>query len=149
MHPTALRFAERARAAGLEVDVLELSESSRTAEEAAAAAGCQLGQIVKSVVVVDGNGPLLCLTAGDRRVRLDALDARMARGQEVRDATGYAIGGVPPLGHERPLRTVVDGSLHRFATVWCAAGTPHAIFATGLADLLAAIPNHRVADVTE
>jgi prolyl-tRNA editing enzyme YbaK/EbsC (Cys-tRNA(Pro) deacylase) len=82
-------------------------------------------------------------------VRLDALDARMARGQEVRDATGYAIGGVPPLGHDRPLRTVVDGSLRRFATVWCAAGTPHAIFATGLGELLTAIPGHRVADVTE
>jgi len=116
MHPTALRFTTRAAEAGLDVDVLELEESTRTAQEAAAAVGCELGAIIKSVMLVDDEGPLLCLCAGDRRIDLDRLGAQMARGRDVREVTGYAIGGVPPLGHDRPLRTVVDSSLQRFDT---------------------------------
>jgi prolyl-tRNA editing enzyme YbaK/EbsC (Cys-tRNA(Pro) deacylase) len=148
MHPTALRFTTRAAEAGLHVEVLELEESTRTAQEAAAAVGCDLGQIIKSVVVVDDEGPLLVLCAGDRRIDLDKLGAQMARGRDVRDVTGYAIGGVPPLGHDRPLRTVVDSSLRRFDTVWAAAGTPRALFGVALRDLLAAMPEHRVDDVS-
>jgi prolyl-tRNA editing enzyme YbaK/EbsC (Cys-tRNA(Pro) deacylase) len=62
--------------------------------------------------------------------------------------TGYAIGGVPPLGHDRPLRTVVDSSLQRFDTVWAAAGTPRALFGVALSDLLAAMPGHRIDDLS-
>src|SRR6185295_16436046 len=104
--------------------------STRTAQEAADAVGADVGQIVKSLVFVDGDGPLLCLCAGDRRVDTGKLgdDVRQARGDEVREATGFAIGGVPPLGHDSPVRTVVDESLRRFDTVWCAAGTPRAVF---------------------
>jgi len=148
MHPTALRFTTRAAEAGLDVDVLELEESTRTAQEAAAAVGCELGAIIKSVMLVDDEGPLLCLCAGDRRIDLDRLGAQMARGRDVREVTGYAIGGVPPLGHDRPLRTVVDSSLQRFDTVWAAAGTPRALFGVALGDLLAAMPGHRIDDVS-
>ena len=150
MHPTALRFQQRALELGLGVTPQELSESTRTAQEAADAAGCELGQIVKSVVLADGQGGhLLCLCAGDRRIDLAALGdgVAMARGKDVKEATGYAIGGVPPLAHDRPLRTVVDRSLTRFETVWCAAGTPNAIFEVRLDDLLAAMPQAQLRDV--
>jgi prolyl-tRNA editing enzyme YbaK/EbsC (Cys-tRNA(Pro) deacylase) len=150
MHPTTLRFTTRAAQAGLTVTVLELEESTRTAQEAAAAVGCELGQIIKSVILVDADGPLLVLCAGDRRIDLDRLGngAEMARGRYVREVTGYAIGGVPPMGHDQPLRTVVDSSLQRFGIVWCAAGTPKSLFGAPLADLLSAIPGHRVVDIS-
>jgi prolyl-tRNA editing enzyme YbaK/EbsC (Cys-tRNA(Pro) deacylase) len=132
------------------VDIRELSDSTRTAQEAADAVGAELGQIVKSLVFVDGDGALLCLCAGDRRVDTAKLgvDVRQAKGAEVREATGFAIGGVPPLGHERPVRTVVDESLRRFETVWCAGGTPHAVFPVRTERLIAAVPDAQVRDVT-
>jgi prolyl-tRNA editing enzyme YbaK/EbsC (Cys-tRNA(Pro) deacylase) len=150
MHPTALKVAGRLRAAGLDVEVQELDASTRTAEEAAAAAGCELGQIVKSLVFADAGGPVLVLCAGDRRVdtALVGDGVRRATPDEVRAATGFAIGGVPPLGHEQPVRTVVDASLRRFATVWCAAGTPRAVFQVETERLIAAIPQADVRDVT-
>ena len=124
----------------------ELSDSTRTAAEAAAAVGCDVAQIVKSLVVVVDGVPILCLCAGDRRVDLGRLgaDARMATAEEARAATGFAVGGVPPLGHDRPLRTVVDSSLRRFETVWCAAGTPRAVFGVETASLLAALEGAEV-----
>lgn len=150
VHPTALKVAERLRAAGLDVEVRELDASTRTAEEAAAAAGCELGQIVKSLVFADADGPVLVLCAGDRRVDVALVgeDVRRASADEVRDATGFAIGGVPPLGHDRPVRTVVDASLRRFDTVWCAAGTPRAVFEVATERLIGAIPGADVRDVT-
>lgn len=150
MHPTAEMFQERARALGLDVEVRELSESTRTAQEAADAVGVEVGQIVKSLVFVDGEGPLLCLCAGDRRVDTAKLgrDVRQASGREVREAAGFAIGGVPPLGHDEPIRTVVDASLQRFDTVWCAGGTPNAVFPVGTDALIAAIPGADVRDVS-
>jgi prolyl-tRNA editing enzyme YbaK/EbsC (Cys-tRNA(Pro) deacylase) len=141
LHPTAVRVADRLSAAGLDVTVVEHAASSRTAEEAAATAGCELGQIVKSLVFVDDRGPVLVLCAGDRRVDTASLAARRATPDEVREATGFAIGGVPPLGHPAPLRTLVDTSLRRFETVWCAAGTPRAVFEVGTAALIAALPD--------
>jgi len=141
LHPTALRVAERLRERGLDVPVRELEASTRTAADAAAAAGCELGQIVKSLVFVDADGPLLVLCAGDRRVDTARLGGvRQATADEVRAATGFGIGGVPPLGHDSPLRTVVDASLRRFATVWCAAGTPRAMFEVETGLLVDAIP---------
>ena len=149
MHPTALRFQQQAAEAGLDVTVEELAESTRTAVEAAAAVGCELGQIVKSVVLVDGGRqPILCLCAGDRMVDLEREGLEMARGRQVKELTGFAIGGVPPLGHERRLSTVVDRSLQRYDRVWCAAGTPRALFGVALTDLLAAIPGAELRDVT-
>jgi prolyl-tRNA editing enzyme YbaK/EbsC (Cys-tRNA(Pro) deacylase) len=149
MHPTAEMFQERAGRLGLDVQVRELSESTRTAQEAATAVGVEVGQIVKSLVFVDREGPLLCLCAGDRRVDTAKLgvDVRQAKGTEVREATGFAIGGVPPLGHDVQLRTVVDASLRRFDTVWCAGGTPHAVFPVATEDLIRAIPTCTVEEI--
>lgn len=140
---------ERLRARGLDVDVRELPDSTRTAAEAAAAVGCEIGQIVKSLVFVADGTMLMCLCAGDRRVDPTKLgaDARPARADEARDATGFAIGGVPPLGHDAALPTVVDASLRRFETVWCAAGTPHAVFEAPLDALLRALPDATLRDV--
>jgi prolyl-tRNA editing enzyme YbaK/EbsC (Cys-tRNA(Pro) deacylase) len=140
---------ERLRARGLDVKVRELPDSTRTAAEAAAAVGCEVGQIVKSLVFVADGEALMCLCAGDRRVDPAKLGngARPAKADEAREATGFAIGGVPPLGHDRELSTVVDESLRRFATVWCAAGTPHAVFEAPLGALLRAVPRADVRDV--
>jgi prolyl-tRNA editing enzyme YbaK/EbsC (Cys-tRNA(Pro) deacylase) len=149
VHPTARRVEERLRQQGLDVEVRELAESARTAADAAAAVGCETGQIVKSLVFVVEGEPTMVLCAGDRRVDTDRLGpgARPASAAEAREATGFAIGGVPPLGHERELRTVVDASLRRFETVWCAAGTPHAVFSVRLDELLAALPGPEVAEL--
>ena len=150
MHPTAQKLQERLRELGLDVEIRELSGSTRTAQEAADAVGAELGQIVKSLVFMDGDGALLCLCAGDRRVDTAKLeeDVRQAKPDEVREATGFAVGGVPPLGHDRPVRTVVDESLRRFDTLWCAGGTPHAVFPVGTEHLLAALPDADVRNVT-
>ncbi len=142
MHPTAAKVQGRLAERGLEVEVRVLPDSTRTAAEAAAACGCDVGQIVKSLVFVVDDVPTMVLCAGDRRVT--AVEGRPATADEVRAATGFAIGGVPPLGHDTDLPTIVDESLRRFARVWCAAGTPHAVFETGIDDLLAAIPQAQV-----
>src|SRR5205809_7486050 len=120
MHPTAERFQTRLRELGLDAEVRELADSTRTAQEAADAVGVEVGQIVKSLVFVDQESPLLCLCAGDRRVDTEKLGAgaRQAKSDEVREATGFSIGGVPPLGYDRPVRTVVDDSLRRFEADW-------------------------------
>ncbi len=139
-HPTAAKVQERLRELELEVEVRVLSDSTRTAAEAAAACGCTLGQIVKSLVFVDGRGDaVVCLWAGDRQVPAEELGLRRASAAEVREATGFAVGGVPPLGHDRRLRTIVDESLRRFERVWCAAGTPHAVFEIETASLFRAV----------
>jgi prolyl-tRNA editing enzyme YbaK/EbsC (Cys-tRNA(Pro) deacylase) len=150
VHPTAQRLQERLHELGLDVEIRELSDSTRTAQEAADAVEADVGQIVKSLVFVDDDGPVLCLCAGDRRVDTDKLGkgVRQARGEEVREATGFAIGGVPPLGHDRPVRTVVDSSLRRFETVWCAGGTPHAVFPVETEGLIAAVPGADVREVS-
>jgi len=149
IHPTAQKLQQRLHERGLDVEVRVLPDSTRTAVDAARACGCELGQIVKSLVfVVDGESTMV-LCAGDRRVATASLgdDARSATADEARAATGFSIGGVPPLGHERELPTVVDASLCRFERVWCAAGTPHAVFEVGLDALLAALPSADVRDV--
>ena len=150
LHPTAERFRDRLTELGLEADVHELAASTRTAAEAATAVGVEVGQIVKSLVFVDPEGPLLCLCAGDRRVDTAKLGAqvRQAKGDEVREATGFAIGGVPPIGHDRPVRTVVDKSLRRFPTVWCAAGTPNAVFSVSTEALILALPEATVKEIS-
>jgi prolyl-tRNA editing enzyme YbaK/EbsC (Cys-tRNA(Pro) deacylase) len=150
LHRTAQRVQDQLRELGLHSEVRELADSTRTAQEAADAVGVEVGQIVKSLVFVEDAGPVLCLCAGDRRVDVAKLGegARQARGDEVREATGFAIGGVPPLGHERPVRTVVDSSLRRFDTVWCAGGTPHAVFPVETEALIAALPDAEVRDIS-
>ena len=142
MHPTAAKVQDRLAARGLEIEARVLPNSTRTAAEAAAACGCEVGQIVKSLVFVVGEEPTMVLCAGDRRVTTVA--GRPASADEVRAATGFAIGGVPPLGHDTDLPTIVDESLRRFDRVWCAAGTPHAVFETGIEELIAALPDAEI-----
>jgi prolyl-tRNA editing enzyme YbaK/EbsC (Cys-tRNA(Pro) deacylase) len=150
-HPTALRIQERLRERGLEIEVRTLGDSTRSAAEAAAAVGCGEGQIVKSLVFTADGEQMICLCAGDRRVDPTRLapGARPATPDEVRDATGFAIGGVPPLGHDRPLKTIVDASIRRFDRVWAAAGTPRSVFEVRIDDLIAAIEDAEVRDVAE
>ena len=142
---SAQRVAAALAAAGLAVEVVELPDSARTAPEAAAALGVAQGAIVKSLVFRVGETPLLALVSGDRRAderKLAALaggEPARADAAYVRAVTGYAIGGVPPLGHAAPLRTVMDGGLWRFGQVWAAAGTPHAVFGVAPDELARAV----------
>ena len=117
----------------------ELADSTRTAADAAAAVGCEVGQIVKSLVFRRGEEIVMCLCAGDRQVDTKALGLERADAETVREATGFAIGGVPPLGHDRSLPTLIDSSLRRFETVWCAGGTPNAVFEVSTGRLLDAV----------
>jgi prolyl-tRNA editing enzyme YbaK/EbsC (Cys-tRNA(Pro) deacylase) len=148
MHPTAARFQERLREQGLDVDVQILPDSTRTAPEAAAAVGCEVGQIVKSLVFMRDGQPVMVLCAGDRRVDAKRLGLKPANADQARAATGFSIGGIPPLGHAEPLETLIDESLRRFATVWSAAGTPHAVFEADTDALIEAIPGGEVLDVS-
>jgi prolyl-tRNA editing enzyme YbaK/EbsC (Cys-tRNA(Pro) deacylase) len=124
------------RSLGLPGDVRELDASTRTAPEAAAAVGCELGAIVKSLVFRGrtSGDPVLVLVSGDNRADEARVQAEVgepiarADADWVRTVTGYAIGGIPPVGHPAPVRTVVDEDLLRFDEVWAAAGTPRAVF---------------------
>lgn len=126
---------------GLHADITEFSESTRTAEEAAAAVGCTVGQIVKSLVFTVDGRPILALVSGVNRVDTGLL-ATVAGGQiaranadAVREATGFSIGGVPPVGHATPLSTYLDSDLLQYERIWAAAGTPNAVFAITPEDL--------------
>jgi len=147
LHPTALKVQDRLRERGLDVEVQVLADSTRTAAEAAAAVGCEVGQIVKSLVFERDGEVVMCLCAGDRQVDTALLGLTRADAGRVRAATGFAIGGVPPLGHDHDVPTIVDASLRRFETVWCAAGTPHAVFSVRTDDLLRALPDAELADL--
>ena len=148
MHPTAARLAERLRRRGLQIEVTTLSDSARTAALAAEALGVHVGQIVKSLVFQRGEEPVLVLCAGDRRVAADRLGLSPASAHRVRAVTGFSIGGIPPLGHDAELPTMIDESLRRFAVVWAAAGTPHDVFAIGTDTLIQAIPGASVTSVS-
>ena len=147
MHPTAARLKERLAQRGLEIEVRTLSDSTRTAVEAAAAVGVEVGQIVKSLVFRRDESPVIVLCAGDRRVDAKRLGLRSASAEQARAATGFAIGGIPPLGHDSALETLVDASLRRFDTVWCAAGTPHDVFEVPVETLIEAIGSSHLLDV--
>ncbi len=135
MNPTAQRVADILVGLGVETRVIEFAESTRTAADAAAAIGTQVAQIVKSLVFMSGETPVLALVSGTNRLdtaRLAPfLDAslRRANADEVRAATGFAIGGVPPVGHARQMTTFLDRDLLQYDTLYAAAGTPHAVFA--------------------
>jgi prolyl-tRNA editing enzyme YbaK/EbsC (Cys-tRNA(Pro) deacylase) len=148
MHPTAARLAERLRSQGLTVHVTTLDDSARTAQLAAAALDVEVGQIVKSLVFLRDDQPVVVLCAGDRRVDAERLGLVAASPDRVRDATGFSIGGVPPLGHDAALTTVIDKSLRRFSVLWAAAGTPHHVFAIGPDALIQAIPGAEVIAVS-
>lgn len=151
----AARRVERAlRELGFEIEVQELAQSTRTAQEAAEAVGATVGQIVKSIVFVAGEEPVLVCVSGANRVSLDKLakllgqPPRKASPDEVRKATGFAIGGVPPLGHPQRIRTFIDRDLLQYDEIWAAAGTPRALFRTTPAQLRA-MTQGEVAEVKE
>lgn len=124
-----------------------LPDSARTAVEAAAAIGVEVGQIVKSLVFLRDGRPVIVLCAGDRRVDAERLGLVPARGAHVRELVGYAIGGIPPIGHDAAIPVLIDASLQRFAEVWAAAGHPHAVFPIPVPSLLAAIPHGELTEV--
>jgi prolyl-tRNA editing enzyme YbaK/EbsC (Cys-tRNA(Pro) deacylase) len=123
------------RTLGLDVDVVKLAESTRTAAEAALAVGCTVEQIVKSLVFRAGERPVLVLASGANFVDEEWLAAlvgtpiKRARADFVRQHTGYAIGGVAPVGHPQPIPTFVDEDLLQYEKVWAAAGGPFTVFA--------------------
>lgn len=132
------RFRAALIAAGLPDTITELTTHARTAQQAAEALGCEVSQIVKSLVFADLDGnPLLVLAAGDVRVdeervgTLHGAPVSLADAGFVREAAGYAIGGVPPFGHDHALPALLDRSLLRHETVWAAAGTPRHVFSLG------------------
>lgn len=123
------------RAAGIDGDIVVLPDAASTAPLAAAALGVEVGAIANSLVFWSDGEPLLVMTSGAHRVDTAALARRLGRGsitratpEQVREATGQAIGGVAPTGHPRPLTTVVDEELARFPEIWAAGGTPHTVF---------------------
>ncbi|TXS09401.1 YbaK/EbsC family protein [Streptomyces sp. wa22] len=139
-HP---RFAEALRELGLEVEVRRFPDATRTAVEAATAIGCELSQIVKSLIFEADGVPVLVLMDGSSRVDLElvrgelgAAKVQRARADLVRETTGYAIGGVPPFGHRTKTRVLADRGLLGHAEVWAAAGHPHAVFRIAPADLV-------------
>ena len=144
--PTA-RVRDAAESFGLSVTIRTMPESTRTAEEAAAACGCPVGAIVKSLVfrTRDDHRPVLLLVSGANRVDEAHVGAAVGAAIErpnaafVRETTGFAIGGIPPLGHATPIATWVDQDLLAHATVWAAAGTPNAVFAVDPKALATAI----------
>ncbi|MFF0295156.1 YbaK/EbsC family protein [Kitasatospora sp. NPDC004614] len=135
--------ADALAAAGLPGTVRVLDDSARTAAEAAAALGCEVGAIANSLVFHSDGEAVLVLTSGRHRVDTTALATRWGRGplrratpEQVREATGQAIGGVAPTGHPRPLPTIVDQALTDYPQIWAAAGTPHTVFPTTATELL-------------
>jgi prolyl-tRNA editing enzyme YbaK/EbsC (Cys-tRNA(Pro) deacylase) len=128
------RVREALTRLGVEGSVVEFRTSTRTAQEAADTVGTTVAQIAKSLIFLAGGAPVLVIASGKNRVSEKKLKARLgakirrADADQVRDATGYAIGGVPPVGHSRPLRTLIDEDLLAFQEIYAAAGTPRAVF---------------------
>jgi prolyl-tRNA editing enzyme YbaK/EbsC (Cys-tRNA(Pro) deacylase) len=155
MTGAADRFVAAAGDLGIEPDVRRFPQGTKTAADAAAAIGCDLGQIVKSLVFTVDDRPVLALTSGVNRadvVRLAALaggaEARRATPEEAREATGFAVGGTPPFGHPAPVPVFVDRDLLQYEQVWAAAGTPDSVFPIAPEDLVR-LSNGQVADLKE
>jgi len=162
--PESIDHVQRVRDAaarkGVTLEIRVFDESTHTAADAAATVDAELGQIVKSLVFVapgpDGTlEPVICLVSGPNRVDLARLaavtgdqDIRRATAREAQELTGFVIGGIPPFGHTRPVRTIMDPDLGRFQVVWAAAGTPTAVFPVPPATLRI-LSNATVAPITE
>lgn len=153
LSPSAARVASELDRLGLRTEVLELPDSTRTAAEAAQTIGCDVAQIVKSIVFrTASDEAVIVLASGVNRVdesklaRLAGEAVGQASGKFVRERTGFAIGGVPPLGHDRVIPSWFDEDLLRYPVVWAAAGTPRSVFSSSPADLARA-SGATVADV--
>ena len=141
--PRVTEVVRRLREAGASGEVRELTDSARTAAQAAAQLGVPVGAIANSLVFDVAGNPLLVLTSGAHRVDTEAVarllgvpEVRVAKPDFVREHTGQAIGGVAPVGHLAPIGTLVDVELARFEQVWAAAGHPHTVFPTTYDELL-------------
>ncbi len=140
-HRTALRVQD---VLGSRFEVMEFEASTRTAAEAAAAIGCTVGQIAKSLVfrAAISDRPVLVITSGMNRVHETTIATHLGETVEranadfVRDRTGFAIGGVPPIGHSGPVLIIIDEDLRNFDEIWAAGGTPNAVFRISFADLV-------------
>jgi len=151
LQPSARKVQSALAAAGVPARIVALSVAARTSQQAADALGIVVGQIAKSLVFrgAQSGRAVLVIAAGDRRVDEAKIAAQLgepierARPEFVREHSGFAIGGVAPLGHAQPMVTFIDSSLHRFSEVWAAGGTPHTVFPIAPVDLL------RVAGGTE
>jgi prolyl-tRNA editing enzyme YbaK/EbsC (Cys-tRNA(Pro) deacylase) len=145
MHPSAKKVADAARELGLDVKIVEFAQTTRTAQEAADAIGCEVAQIVKSLLFAVDGQPVMALMSGVNQLDFGKLAVLRSASRNkikrpdadsVKAATGFSIGGVPPFGHASPLPVYVDEDLTRFDVVWAAAGTPFAVFAIGPDELL-------------
>lgn len=140
---SAQKVQDALSAYGLDFQVVELPESTRTAQEAAAAIGCTVEQIVKSLVfrTKQTGNPILVLASGPNRVNEKAIAKIVGESIEkapadfAREVTGFVIGGIPPVGHKEPISTYIDQDLLQYEELWAAAGTPNAVFRLGSADL--------------
>ncbi len=141
--PAVKRVREALAAAGSEAEVIALAGTARSAADAAASVGVELGAIVKSLVFTAGGRPVMALVAGDRRCDTAVLahalgiEGKLGRADAdaVRQATGFTIGGVPPIAHAEGIAVLIDASLARFETLYAAAGHPHCVFATSVDEL--------------
>jgi Cys-tRNA(Pro) deacylase len=143
LSPSAQKIQDQIKSLGYDYTVIEHADSTRTAQEAADRAGCELGQIVKSLIFrgKDSGEPILVLTSGANRVDEKRISKYVgetigrADADFVRAVTGFAIGGVPPFGHVQKIETYLDEDFLQYETIWAAAGTPNAIFELKTADL--------------
>src|SRR6516164_3823295 len=143
MHPSAEHVTDTLRELGVPGEVRELPEPAPTAATAAAQLGCDVGAIANSLVFNADGAPLLVLTSGAHRVdtarvaaMIGAASVRRADPDFVRESTGQVIGGVAPVGHPAPLRTLVDEHLSSYGVVWAAAGHAHTVFPTSFGELV-------------
>lgn len=156
MHDNTAKVAAALTKARADGHIHQLEQSTRTAAEAAAALGCEVGAIANSLVFLADSEPILVLTSGAHRVdtahlagQLGLAQVRRATAEEVRSATGQPIGGVSPIGHHQPVRTYIDVALEAFPVVWAAAGTPHAVFQTTYPELVRICPAEPVTVTTD
>jgi prolyl-tRNA editing enzyme YbaK/EbsC (Cys-tRNA(Pro) deacylase) len=155
VHRNAAAVADAARSLGLEIEIREFPDGTRTATDAARAVGVEVAQIVKSLVFVADGQPVVALVAGSNRLdparlalAVGATRVQQADPDTVKTATGFPIGGVPPLGHPSPLPCVIDRDLLAHHELWAAAGTPRHVFAVPSA-VLERVTGGIVADIAE
>jgi Cys-tRNA(Pro) deacylase len=142
-HPSVLKFRKACQELGVKGSIIKTEESARTAAEAAATLGVQVGQIVKSLVFEADGQTVLVLTSGQNKVdtnkvaqALNVTQVGKADADKTRAATGYAIGGIPPLAHATKMRILIDESFKGFDEIWAAAGHPHFVFPTTYEELV-------------
>jgi prolyl-tRNA editing enzyme YbaK/EbsC (Cys-tRNA(Pro) deacylase) len=136
LKPSARKVQEALQALNLSCEVVQMTDTTRSASDAARAVGCQVGQIVKSLIFEgqQSHQPIMVAASGANRVNERSVEQsvsepiKMAKPDYVRQMTGFAIGGVPPIGHDRPLKIFIDEDLLQYHEIWAAAGTPHAVF---------------------